>query len=103
MGQRDRYDTYWGPKKYFFLIRDIDGRAMTAASMESSQFVVQRSPWGQSGSGLIMCNRLRRMRGRFYRYIYMGNSLSQPSGQSPSPQVFDLELSGEPPPLAHAA
>ena len=76
---------------------------MTAASMESSQFVVQRSPWGQSGSGLIMCNRLRRMRGRFYRYIYMGNSLSQPSGQSPSPQVFDLELSGEPPPLAHAA
>ena len=58
---------FLGGEKINFLIRDIDGRAMTAASMESSQFVVQRSPWGQSGSGLIMCNRLRRMRGRFYR------------------------------------
>ena len=67
MGQRDRYDTYWGPKKYFFLIRDIDGRAMTAASMESSQFVVQRSPWGRLWSELDMGSRLRRMRGRFDR------------------------------------
>ena len=68
MGQRDRYDTYWGPKKLFFLIRDIDGPAMTAASMETSHiYVVLRSPGGHLGSVLDMGNRLRRVRGRFHR------------------------------------
>ena len=49
------------------LIRDIDGPAMTAASVESCQFVVLRSPWGRLGSVffLVACNRLRRMRRRF--------------------------------------
>ena len=65
--QRDRYDTYWGPKKIFFLIREIDDAAMAGASMESCQFVAPRSPWGRSGSGLIMCKRLQRMHGRFHR------------------------------------
>ena len=32
MVQRDQWYTYWGAKKLFFLIRDIDGPAMTAAS-----------------------------------------------------------------------
>ena len=33
--------------------------------METCRFVVLRSPRGRLGSGLDMCNRLRRMRGRF--------------------------------------
>ena len=48
---RDRYDTYWGAKNIFFLIRDIDGPAMTAASVESCRFVVLRSLGGRSGVG----------------------------------------------------
>ena len=43
--QRDQWDTYWGAKKIMVLIRDIDGPAMTAASMESCQSVAPRSPW----------------------------------------------------------
>ena len=35
--QRDQLDTYWGAKKILFLIRDIDGRAMAAAPVESCQ------------------------------------------------------------------
>ena len=35
--QRDQWDTYWGPKKLIFLIRDIDGPAMAAAPVESCQ------------------------------------------------------------------
>ena len=45
--QRDRYDTYWGPKKIIFLIREIDDAAMTAASVESCRFVARRSPGGR--------------------------------------------------------
>jgi hypothetical protein len=65
MVQRDQWDTYWGAKKRIFLIRDIDGPAMTAAPAESCRFVVLRSPWGRLGSVLYTCNRLQRMRGRF--------------------------------------
>ena len=60
-----------GAQKGIFLIRDIDGPAMTAASVESCRFVVLRSPRGRLGSVVDMCNRLRRMRGRFHRYIHM--------------------------------
>jgi hypothetical protein len=59
MVQRDQWDTYWGAKKLFFLIRDIDGPAMTAASMESCRFVARRSRFG---SYLDVGNRLHRMR-----------------------------------------
>ena len=38
--QRDRWDTYWVAKKIISVIRDIDGPAMTAVSMESCRFVV---------------------------------------------------------------
>ena len=65
--QRDRYDTYWGAKKIIFLIRDIDGPAMAAASMESCRFVTRRSPGCRFWSVVGMCNRLRRMRGNFHR------------------------------------
>ena len=50
MIQRDKWDTYWGPKKLIFLIRDIDDATMTAAPVESCRFVVLRSPRGRLGS-----------------------------------------------------
>ena len=65
--QRDQWDTSWGPKKRFFLIREIDDAAMAGASVESCRFVVPRSLGGRSGSVQYMCNRLRRLRRRFYR------------------------------------
>ena len=43
-------DTYWGPKKLIFLIRDIDDATMAAAPAESCRFVVLRSPRGRLGS-----------------------------------------------------
>ena len=64
MVQRDQWDTYWGPKKLIFLIRDIDDATMAGASVESCRFVVLRSPRGRLWSVKYMCNRLRRMRGR---------------------------------------
>ena len=47
--QRDQWDASWGAKKFNFLIRDIDDAAMAAASVESCQFVVLRSPRGRLG------------------------------------------------------
>ena len=44
MVQGDQWDTYWGPKKLIFLIRDIDDPTMAGASVESCQFVVLVSP-----------------------------------------------------------
>ena len=44
MVHRDRWDTYWGPKKLIFLIRDTDDATMTAAPVESCQSVAPRSP-----------------------------------------------------------
>ena len=44
MVQSEQWDTYWGPKKLIFLIRDIDDATMAGASVESCQFVVLRSP-----------------------------------------------------------
>ena len=67
MVQREQWDTYWGPKKIIFLIRDIDDATTAAAPAESCRFVVLRSPRGRLGSGVGMCNRLRRVRGRFPR------------------------------------
>ena len=98
--QRDQWDTYWGAKKIFFLIRDIDGPAMRAASVESCQFVVLRSPRGRLGSILDMGNRLSRMRGRFRRWPTLSASHR---ARAQVPQVFDPELSEEHqvPPHAH--
>ena len=58
---------FLGAEKINFLIRDKDDAAMAGASVESCQFVVLRSPRGRLGSSRDMCNRLRRMRGRFQR------------------------------------
>ncbi len=46
MVQREQWGTYWGPKKLFFLIREIDDATMTGASVESCQFVVLGLPEG---------------------------------------------------------
>jgi len=48
-------------------MRDIDAAAMAGASVESCRFVVLRSPGSCFWSVRDMCNRLRRMRGRFHR------------------------------------
>ena len=45
-------DAYWGAKKIIFLIRDIDGPAMAAASMESCRFAALRSPLGSPRVGV---------------------------------------------------
>ena len=50
MVHRQQWDTYWGAKKFNFLIRDIDDATRAGASMESCRFVVLRSPWGRLGS-----------------------------------------------------
>ena len=66
MVQRDQWDTYWGRKILFFLIRAIDDDAtMAAAPVESCQSVALRSPWGRLWSVLYTNKRLHRTRRRF--------------------------------------
>ena len=103
MVQRDQWDTYWGPKKLIFLIREIDDATRAGASVESCRCVVLGSPRGRLGSKLDMGNRLRRMRGRFHRYIHMATLLARHRAKAQVPPVFDSELSGESQALAHAA
>ena len=71
MVQRDQWDTSWGPKKVFFLIRDIDDATRAGAPVEICQFVVLRSPGGRLGSVLDTCNRLRRVRWCFHRWVHI--------------------------------
>ena len=103
MVQRDRCDTYWGAKKIIFLIRDIDDAAMAAVPAESCRFVVLRSPRGRPGSRVSMCNRLRRMRGRFQRWIHLPRCISSQMSPAQNAKVLDPELSGELQVRAHAA
>ena len=77
-----------GAENLIFLIRDIDRPAMTAAPVETCQFVVRRSSWGRLGSVLYTCNRLQRMRGLF---IGIGISVQVPSNAQTTtmiPQSF---------------
>ena len=62
-------------KKIFFLIRDIDGPAMTAASMESCRFAARRSPRGRFWSVVDVRKRLHRTRGGFHRCIHISKVL----------------------------
>ena len=55
----------------FFNSRYIDDDTRAGASVESCQSVALRSPWDRLGSVLDLCNRLRRMRGRFDRWIHI--------------------------------
>ena len=70
-----------GGEKIIFLIRDIDGLAMTAALVETCRFLVLRSPWGCLGSLLDMGSRLRRIRRRSEHS--QPNSLSTPRDLAP--------------------
>ena len=100
--QRDQWDTSWGPKKLIFLIREIDDATMAGASMESCRFVVLRSPRGRLWSVKYMCNRLRRMRGRFPPEIHLPRCISSQMSVAQNAKVLDPELSGEPQAPAHA-
>ena len=91
--QRDQWDTYWGPKKIIFLIRDIDGPAMTAASMEFCRFVARRSPGSRSRSVLVACNRLRRVRGRFHRWIHISTGPQPDIGLEHKSDNFSIQSS----------
>ena len=57
-----------GGEKFFFLIRDIDGPAMTAASMESCRFAARRSPRGRFWSVVDVRKRLQRVRHPFHHW-----------------------------------
>jgi len=76
MVQRDRWDTYWGPK---IVSRCGGGRGHRAAApVKSCQFLPKRSPWGRLGSTLYTCKRLHRARRRFK--LFWPISLSRPLG-----------------------
>ena len=60
-----------GRKINFFNSRSRALRSMAAAPVESCRSTAQRSPWGRLGSVLYTCNRLRRLRGRFDRWIHI--------------------------------
>ena len=93
MVQRDQWDTYWGPKKIIFLIRDIDDATRAGASMESCRFVVLRSPRGRLGSELDMGSRLRRMRGRFDQWIQIKTGPQQCADNYHDPPKFSIQSS----------
>ena len=95
MVQRDQWDTYWGPKKLIFLIRDIDDATRAGASMESCRFVVLRSPRGRLGSELDMGSRLRRMRGRFDQWIQIKTGPQQCADSYHDPPKFWIQSSLE--------
>ena len=88
MVQRDQWDTYRGAKKIIFFIRDIDGPAMTAASMESCRFAARRSPGGRFWSVADVRKRLCRTRGRFHRWIHIGKVLGSARTCTMIPQSF---------------
>ena len=58
-----------GGGKSNFLIRDIDGPAMTAAPRETCLCATLKSPRGRLRSVLDVRNRLRRMRERSHRWL----------------------------------
>ena len=61
---------------------------MAAASTESCRFVALRSLRGRTGSVLVTCNRLRRMRRRFHQEIHISNLHGSARPSSTSPQSF---------------
>ena len=97
MVHREQWDTSWGPKKLIFLIREIDDAAMAAAPDESCRFVVLRSPRGRLGSVRDVRNRLRRMRGRFHRWIPMRTGAQLATCLHHDPPKFSIQSSLESP------
>ena len=70
---------------------------MTAAPVESCQFVVLRSPRGRLGSELDMGSRLRRMRGRFDQWIQIKTGPQQCADNYHDPPKFSIQSSLESP------
>ena len=70
---------------------------MTAASVESCQFVVLRSPRGRLGSELYMGSRLRRMHRCFHRWIHISTGPQPDIGPEPKPPKFWIQSSLESP------
>ena len=94
---------FLGAEKIFFLIRDIDDATRAGAPVEICQFVVLRSPGGRLGSVLDTCNRLRRVRWCFHRWVHISTGPQPESAGAQVPKVLDPELPGEHQALAHAA
>ena len=67
---------------------------MTAAPVESCQSVARRSPWARLGSELDVGNRLRRMRGRFHRWIQIKTGPQQCADDYHDPQVSSANVAG---------
>ena len=86
-----------GGEIFFFLIREIDDAAMAGASAESCRFVGLRSPRGRLGAVLYTCKRLRRMRGRFHRYIHISTGPQPDIGPEPKSPKFWIQSSLESP------
>ena len=91
-----------GGEKNNLLIRDIDGPAMTAASMESCRFAARRSPRGRFWSVVDVRKRLQRVRHPFHQSIHIKQSAQPASAWAQVLNVLDPELSGEPQAPAHA-
>ena len=66
---------------------------MAAASVESCQFVVLRSLGGRLGSVQDMCNRLRRMRGRFHQWMHISTGAQQCAAHWPKSYQFWIQSS----------
>ena len=79
------------------MVRGADDATMAGASMETCQFVVLRSPRGRLGSVLYTCNRLRRMRGRFHRWIPMRTGAQLLACPHYDPPKFSIQTSLESP------
>jgi hypothetical protein len=70
---------------------------MAGASVESCRFVVLRCPRERLGSVVYMCNRLRRMRGRFHRWIHISTGPQQVVEEYHDPPKFSIQSSLESP------
>ena len=75
------------------LSRDIDGPARGAASMESCRFAARRSLGGRFWSVVDVRNRLRRMRGRFHRWIHISTGPQPDIGLEHKSDNFSIQSS----------
>ena len=66
---------------------------MAAAPAKSCQFVVLRSPWGRLWSKLDMGSRLRRMRGRFHRWVHISTGPRPDIGLEHKSDNFSIQCS----------
>ena len=66
-----------------------------AEVVESGQFLARRLPRGRSGSVLVVYNRLRRMRGRFHRWIQISTGAQHCADLYHDPPKFSIQSSLE--------